>query len=339
MVAILDERKRQVLFAIVHDYIQTAEPVGSRTIARRYELGVSPATIRNEMSDLEDMGYLAQPHTSAGRIPSDKGYRLYVDSIRNIPALTAAEVELIKRHLGSKLRGQEFILEAAARLLSSLTNYTSIVLGPATAAARLHALQIVPLDLSRAVVMVITDGGLVVNEVVELPDSLTHHDLAVLCEMTNRACTGRTLSELRNLDLSTVLGAFNEGISAFESAMDQLIGSLQRKESEHLVLGGATNILNQPDFRDMQKLRNVLKVLEEEALVFKLVTSAAASPASVNIGSENPLEELRECSIITATYSLGGPGIGHISVLGPTRMEYGRVMSLLRFVSQIISEK
>ena len=291
------------------------------------------------MSDLEDMGYLAQPHTSAGRIPSDKGYRVYVDSIRDIPALTEAEVELIKRHLGSKLRGQELILETAARLLSSLTNYTSIVLGPATAAARLHSLQIVPLDHNRAVVMVVTDGGLVVNEVVELPETLTHHDLSVLCEMTNRACTGKTLSELRNPERSGVPGAYHSGISAFESAMDQLIGSLQRKESEHLVLGGATNILNQPDFRDMQKLRGVLKVLEEEALVFKLVTAAAASPASVNIGSENPLEELRECSIITATYNLSGQGVGHISVLGPTRMEYGRVMALLRFVSRVISEK
>jgi heat-inducible transcriptional repressor len=338
VVILLDERKRQVLMAIVHDYIQTAEPVGSRTIARRYELGVSPATIRNEMADLEEMGYLAQPHTSAGRIPSDKGYRLYVDSLIAVPSLTSAEVALIKKHLGKKLRGQEFVLETAARLLSTITNYTSIVLSPSTATATLHALQVVPLDVGRAVIMIITNQGVVASDVVEIP-SLSAEDFQVICNMINATCAGLSLSRLKKVDLAALRGRISEEITAFEDAMDLIITSLERREADRLVLGGAANILNQPEFRDMHKLRNVLKVLEEEELVFKLVTAAAASPTSVNIGAENPLDEVKECSIITATYTLVGHGTGQISILGPTRMEYPRVMALLRFVSQVISEK
>jgi len=210
------------------------------------------------------------------------------------------------------------------------------VLSPSSAAACLHAVQIVPLEPGRAVVMLITNTGVVASEIVEI-SSLNSEDFSVLCNMINSKFTGLSLNRLRNMDFAVLCGAVSDEIDAFETAMDHLIGGLQRKEAERMVFGGATNILNQPEFKDMQKLRNVLRVLEEEELVFKLVTSAAASPASVNIGSENPLEELRECSIITATYSLGG--LGHIGVLGPTRMEYPRVMALLQYVSRVISDR
>jgi len=335
VVGVLDERKRQVLFAIVRDYIETAEPVGSRTIARRYALGVSPATIRNEMADLEELGFLEQPHTSAGRVPSDRGYRFYVDTMHNLPELTSAEASLIKKHLGGKLRGQELILEATARLLSSLTNYTSIVITPAQVKPRLRLIQVVPLADRRAVLMIVTDTGMVANEVVELPAGLSVDDLGELCAYLNYHYVNLPLDRMQAIEMA---GSLNRRVAAFEKAMDNLIAGLECRESERVVLGGATNILNQPEFRDVGKLRAILRVLEEHDLVFKLVTTSAANPASVSIGAENPLDELRDCSIITATYRMGGGQIGHLSVLGPTRMEYPRVISLLNFVSRFISE-
>ena len=331
----VDERKRQVLFSIVRDYIQTAEPVGSRTIARRYDLGVSPATIRNEMADLEELGYLEQPHTSAGRVPSDRGYRFYVDAIGGLPELTSAEAALVKKHLGGKLRGQELMLDATARLLSILTNYTSIVITPAQSKPKLRLLQVIPLADHRAVVMMVSDNGVVANEVLTIPDNVSFEDLADICAYINYQYNNVSLDRLHSAGFS---GRMNERVEAFERAMDSLIAGLERRESERVVLGGATNILNQPEFKDVAKLRSIMRVLEEHDLVFKLVTASASNRASMSIGAENPLEELRECSIITASYQFGGLQTGHISILGPTRMEYPRVIALLNFVGKFISE-
>jgi len=334
---VLDARKRQVLFAIVQDYIQTAEPVGSRTIAKRHALGVSPATIRNEMADLEELGFLAQPHTSAGRVPSDRGYRLYVDSMETWPEVTSRDVELVKRHLGGKLRGQEVMLDALARLVSSLTNYTSIVIGPEHHQARLKLMQVIPLSENSAVVMLIVDSGMVANEVLTLPTDLPMYYLLEFCNYVNYHYAGLPLARLQAMSFEAYAGHLSADTTAFEQAMDSLIASVNRSEGDRVVLGGATNILNQPEFRDIAKLRAIMRVLDEHQLVLRLVTSAKSPSASVSIGSEHAVEELRECSLITATYHLGGGRVGHISVLGPTRMEYARVMALLNYVSKLVS--
>jgi len=334
----LDARKRQVLIAIVQDYIQTAEPIGSRTIAKRHALGVSPATIRNEMADLEELGFLAQPHTSAGRIPSERGYRFYVDAIEALAVLTAVDAEHVKRQLGGVLRGQQTMLDALARLVSSLTNYTSIVVGPQQAPAQLKLMQAIPLDENRAVLMLVLDTGLVANEVLTLPPGLTMYDLLAFCNYVNYHYAGTSLSRLKDMNFEDYAGHLHAGAQAVEQAMDSLIAGLSRTEGERVVLGGATNILNQPEFRDVAKLRAVMRVLDEHELVLRLVTSAQGANASVTIGSENAVEALRDCSLITATYHLGGGQTGHISVLGPTRMEYPRVIALLNCVTKLVGQ-
>ncbi|MBT9176706.1 MAG: Heat-inducible transcription repressor HrcA [Firmicutes bacterium] len=334
----LDARKRQVLFAIVQDYIQTAEPIGSRTIAKRHSLGVSPATIRNEMADLEELGFLAQPHTSAGRIPSDRGYRFYVDAMEVLPVLTAVEAEIVKRQLGSILRGQQMMLDALARLVSSLTNYTSIVIGPQPHQARLKLMQVIPLDENRAVLMLVLDTGMVANEVLTLPQGLAMYDLLAFCNYVNLNLAGTSLRKLKAMHFEAYAGQFHAGAQAVEQAMDSLIAGLSRSEGDRVVLGGATNIMNQPEFRDIAKLRAIMRVLDEHELVLRLVTSAPSTSASVSIGAENAIEALRDCSLITATYRLSGGQTGHISVLGPTRMEYARVIALLNYVTKLVSE-
>ncbi|MBS3951216.1 MAG: hypothetical protein KGZ53_11250, partial [Peptococcaceae bacterium] len=251
------------------------------------------------------------------------------------PELTSAEAALVKKHLGGKLRGQGLMLEATARLLSILTNYTSIVITPAQARPKLRLLQVIPLADHRAVVMMVSDNGVVANEVLTIPENLSFDDLAEICAYINYQYNNVSLDRVQFADFS---GRMSARIEAFERAMDSLIANLERRESDRVVLGGATNILNQPEFKDVAKLRAILRVLEEHDLVFKLVRTSASNPASISIGAENPLEELKECSIITATYRFGGLQTGHISILGPTRMEYPRIIALLSFVSRFISE-
>ncbi|MDP3058658.1 MAG: heat-inducible transcriptional repressor HrcA, partial [bacterium] len=205
----LDERKRQVLFAIIEAYIQTAEPVGSRAIAGRYGLVVSPATIRNEMADLEFWGFLEQPHTSAGRIPSDRGYRLYVDSLSNLPELTPQEIVYIRHHLGNKLNGQEYLLENTAKLLSNLTNYTSIVLGPNTATATLKTMQIIRLNEESAVIMVVTSQGVVASQVVSSLGDINNLDLIRVCDWVNHHCCGLSLEQLKLVDFNALKSHLN----------------------------------------------------------------------------------------------------------------------------------
>jgi len=338
VVMMLDERKRQVLFAIVRDYIQTAEPIGSRTIARRYAFGIGAATIRNEMADLEELGYLEQPHTSAGRIPSDRGYRCYVDSLDTLPDLTSVDLTEIKRHFGGRMRGHEIMLHATARLLSSLTNYVSIVISPSQAQTKLKAMQVVSLSDESAVLMLVADNGMVASEVVRLPEGTSAEDLGEFCKIINARYQGRTIDRLHEMDFSAFAGGIGARAEVFESTMDGLIDDFARSESERLVLGGAANILSQPEFRDLAKYRDVLRVLEVQELVYQMVANSAANPFSVSIGAENHLDEMRDCSLITARYSIFGEGVGYIGILGPTRMEYPRVLSLLGHISKLIGQ-
>lgn len=334
----LDQRKRQILYAIIHDYIQTAEPVGSRAIARRHGLGVSPATIRNEMSDLEELGFLEQPHTSAGRIPSERAYRLYVDSLPRNSSLTAQEVELVKRMLASRMRSSEQIVQQLAKLLSALTNHTSIVLGPSEHRARLRQVQLVGLGRGQALLVGVTDGGFLINRVVDIPPDIDERSLQRLQLWLNQRLAGSPLEQIRSVDMRALQDELSSGISLFESIMDEFIGALRSREAERVYLGGATNILNQPEFKDVEKVRAILELLEEDELIWDVVMQGRGGGISVSIGSENQISAMQSCSLITAEYHLGGGLVGRLGILGPTRMEYDRVLSLVQYICKTLNE-
>ena len=334
----LDKRKRQVLYAIVHDYIQTAEPVGSRTISRRYELGVSPATIRNEMSDLEEMGYLEQPHTSAGRIPSDQGYRFYVDSLLRVPSLTAQEVEIMKRLLSLRMRSAEEIVQQLAKLLSALTSYTAIVLGPSESQARLRQVQLVPISSRQIYLVGVTDGGLLLNRMVDIPGGVQAESLASLQQWFNRRLAGLTLEQIKQQSLAALQHDMQVSIDLFEIVMDELLGSVNQQEVGKVYLGGTTNILNQTEFHDLHKVRSILELLEEDALIWEAMAQVAGKGVSVTIGAENSLSAMQECSLITAEYRLGDGLVGHFGLLGPTRMNYDRVLALVQGVCDTLNQ-
>ncbi len=332
----IDDRKNKVLQAIIEDYVATAEPVGSRTIARKYNLGVSPATIRNEMSDLEEMGYLEQPHTSAGRIPSDRGYRYYVDCLMPERPINPAEQEAIRRTFQRKIREFDTLVRETARLLSETTQLTAVISGPQFEKAVFKEIRLVPLGQDRALLIYITDSGLVENQVVEVPLEVTMLELQQVAALLSEHLRGQRVETLSRTALQRELVRYG---TLLEQALYFLEQKLEPGERHRLYLGGTSHMLDQPEFRDVEKLRGVLSFLEqEEAVASVLGVDRESEGVEIQIGEEIRLRELADCSVVTATYRLGDRIIGKMGVIGPRRMEYPKVVSILNAIASYLSE-
>ncbi|RKN78974.1 heat-inducible transcriptional repressor HrcA [Paenibacillus ginsengarvi] len=329
----LTERQKLILSTIVDDYIRSAEPVGSRTISKRSEVGFSPATIRNEMSDLEELGFLEQPHTSAGRIPSHKGYRYYVDHLVKLGSLSVKELDVLKLFFVEKLQEMEHVIQHVATVLSGLTNYTSIVLGPELLTTTLKHLQIVPLNDTSAVAIIVTNTGHVENKVISIPDGMSPHEMERFVNLMNARLSGVPLihfkSRLHN-EVSSELGNY---VSKYEELIRMMEGTLVSDEEDRIFVSGSTNMLTQPEFKDVDKVKGILDLFDEAQTLVKLF-SQAPQGIQVKIGTENSVEAINNCSLITASYSIDGQLLGTIGILGPTRMEYGKVISLLDHLSK-----
>ncbi len=335
----LSDRKKKILRAIIHDYIHTAEPVGSRTISRRHSLNLSPATIRNEMSDLEEMGYLEQPYTSAGRIPSQQGYRFYVDTLMETVSLNKEEVLAIERTLQkAKLKDLDKFIQQISRILSSVTQYPSLVLGPAYNKNAFKQLKIIPMDEGEALAVLVTNTGFIKHNIIQLPGSLSERELNKIVAYLNSrflnlsidTITSALLKEVK-LDLINHIEILNETL--------RLIEGVSSPEDGKLFLCGATNILNQPEFRDVNRVKSLLDLFEEETLLGHLLgNSSTEGGIEVKIGEENKLEEIKDCSLVIATYKLDGKILGTVGVLGPTRMEYARVIAMVSHLVKTMND-
>lgn len=330
----MDERKNRVLQAIVDDYVATAEPVGSRTIARKYRLGVSPATIRNEMADLEELGYLEQPHTSAGRIPSDRGYRYYVDCLMEVREASADEQERIRRTFERKVWELETLIRETARALSDLTNLTGVVVGPQPQAATFREIRFVPLAPDRALLVYITDTGFVENAVVDLPFEVTMLELQTISSLLTEQLQGQRLELLGRGALQLLQRELHQYGRLLEQSLEFLAESMQPGDRKRHYLSGTTHLLEQPEFRDIQKARTVFTLLEQETVLDEVLSLPDLDKVQVQIGEEIKVHELQDCSIISATYTAGNRTIGRIGVIGPRRMDYGRVIALVDEVTR-----
>jgi heat-inducible transcriptional repressor len=317
--------------------VRTAEPVGSRTVARRYNLGVSPATIRNEMADLEDMGYLEQPHTSAGRIPSDKGYRHYVDTLVAGPEAAALHEAAVRRVLAAKAQRLEDVVRQATHVLAETTDFLALAKQPAGPEERLAALQVVPLADGSAVLVLVAHDGRARTKRLRFP----HAPEPVELERIGRALSDR----LRGVRLCE-LGAGSDAALAGE--LEQYRDVLQEVrallgepggEAERLLLEGATNLLKQPEFHDVASAHRVLQSLEREQLLEELlgVPGSRLPGLEVAIGRELPVPDMADCSLVTAVYAGPGGICGRIGVLGPRRMDYGRVMRVVERVAAAVT--
>ncbi len=332
---LLDIRKMRILQAIVDDYIMTAAPVGSRTVSKRSDMGLSPATIRNEMSDLTELGFLEQPHTSAGRIPSEKAYRLYVNHIMDSAKLTDDEADYIKRHLDTRVHEVGEVIRQTAKVLSDMTNYTSMVLVPQLSSMKLKRISLIPVSDGKAMAVVVTNTGVTKNAMINIPESLSPDDIEKISKLITQKLDGHKLSEA----IETVLPMIKSEVGEQAGAVCEMLEDIERSMSETDVeVVGASNILDYPEYADATKARSFLTEIEKGDYLQKVLTDASDVEMSVKIGTENDNPDMKDCSVVTVTYKAGGKNIGTMGVVGPTRMDYGKVMAVLKYMSSSLSD-
>ena len=334
------ERRARVLEAIVRDYVSTHEPVGSRALVERYRLGVSPATIRNDMAALEEDGLLTQPHTSAGRVPTDAGYRSFVDSIDELKPLSAPERRAIEQLLGGADDLDE-VVSRTVRLLARLTNQVAIVQYPSLQRVSLRHLELVPLGETHAMVVIITDAGRVEQRTLAFASPVAPEDLDEAARRLNAECAGCQLAELPAAFEAAAEGASPEQASLLALVGAALIEALQADSEERVVLAGTANLSrNATDFTNT--ISPVLDLLEEQVILLKLIT-AMQDGIAVSIGHENRHKSLGEASVIATDYRVDGEPVGHVGVVGPTRMDYpstmGAVYAISKYLSDILTSK
>jgi len=337
-----DDRRFEVLRAIVADYVATQEPVGSKALVERHNLGVSSATVRNDMAALEDDGYIAQPHTSAGRIPTDKGYRQFVDGIASVKPLSGAERRAIQRFLETGVDLDD-VLRRGVRLLAQLTRQVAVVQYPTLSVSSVRHLEVVALTPARLLLVLITDSGRVDQRIVELGDVVDDAALGRLRQLLGAALEGKRLAEASIAVSELADQAPPELRDAVLRTATVLIETLVEHREERLVLGGTANLTSSSDFTAFPgALRSVLEALEEQVVVLKLLAAAQDyGTVTVRIGHENEAEEMRATSMVSIGYGSSGTVLGGMGVVGPTRMDYpgtiASVSAVARYVGEVLA--
>lgn len=336
----LDDRKRRILHAIIDDYIDTAEPIGSRTIARKHELGLSSATIRNEMSDLEEMGYLAQPHTSSGRVPSDKGYRLYVDHLMQVRELSFDDTEIIRAAMETRINELSQLIRQASAVMSRFTRYTSLAITPKMKTSSIKAIQVVPIDIGKALIVVVTNTGIVRNNMIKISESILPDVLIRISNVLNSKLSGLAIEQVNMKVIGEIEAEMGFSGDIIMPILEGAADCINQIDNPEVYLEGTTNIFNYPEFKDLVKAREFMSILDEKANLCKLLADAVEKDGiTVRIGSENDISGIRDCSLVTVNYNLGDTFIGSIGIIGPTRMEYPRVISSMSYIRRKINEE
>jgi heat-inducible transcriptional repressor len=327
----LEDRKAKILKAVVEEYIQTAQPVGSGHIADAPGIGVSPATVRNELVQLEKQGYLHQPHTSAGRVPTDKGYRYFVDSL-DMPTLGPLESDQISSFFDASHGELERLLHETAHLLVGLTDCTAVVVGPGPQAATVRSIQMVRVAHRTAIVVAVLSNGAVEKATVELEEDITDDDVETVTRLLTSERLGRTLDE----SVEHELGIDGRHVQLAAAAVGALVVP-QNDDPDNVFMGGQSRVVSA--FDAIEKVREVLAVLERQLVVVSLIRDVLARGQTVSIGTETGVEPLNECSLVVAPYEVDGQQVGTIGVLGPTRLNYPQALSAVAVVSQRLGDR
>ncbi len=333
----LNQRKQKVLEAVVEDHIATAEPVSSRTIARKYKLGVSPATIRNEMADLEEAGLIEQPHTSAGRIPSQKGYRYYVDRLMRKGHLTDREKSTITSIFAQQARELVDIVQRTIKIVSQCTDYLVFLSGPQLENAALHKVRFISLAPGKAMLVIVSENGWVENKLIDLPVAVSQEELEQVERVFNNYFRGLTFPQITRAILKSVYDELSRQRLLIDLALDIIESVLKQESEDALYLGGTRNILKQPEYRDIQQVRKLLDLIEEQSVLRTILAETQNIGITVRIGRENKFDQVQNCSVVTATYTMGGNTVGAFGLLGPVRMNYARAIALVEFITQTLS--
>ena len=327
----LDDRKLKILQTIIKTYLETGEPVGSRTISKYTDLNLSSATIRNEMADLEDLGYIIQPHTSAGRIPSDKGYRLYVDMLMEDKE---HEITEMQEKMLQKADKMEQLLQQAARVLANSTNYATMVSAPTYNRNKLKFIQLSQVDANQIIAVIVMEGNIIKNKIVAVAEPLDEETMLKLNMLLNTNLNGIAVEDI-NLGMIARLkeqAGIHSGV--ISDVLDAVANTIQLDNDLEIYTSGATNIFKYPELSDKQSAQEIISAFEEKQQLAELVTQTLASDENkgiqVYIGSETPVQTMKDCSVVTATYELGQGMQGTVGIIGPKRMDYENVMKTLK---------
>ncbi len=339
----LSERERRVLEAVIQSYVETAEPAGSRTISRRFGLGVSPATIRNTMSDLEEKGFLFHPHTSAGRVPTDLAYRVYVDSILSFPRISHTDEHVLKERIGSRGSTIEAILQRAAQSLGIVTQELGIALGPRFDQAVLQRVELLRLSSERILMVLALEGGSMRTIFVEVKGEIADGALSEVSSVLNQRLGGLTLRQVRSslgprLRDATMAPEASELLNVFVEQGEQLFDVAPDLEKDGVVLGQASVLAEQPEFSSGDSMRRLIELTDTRQDLAELLRKRSVTAGvSITIGNEHEDPRLERFTVVTAEYRAGGLS-GVIGVIGPTRMPYDKVISLVRHTSRLVSD-
>jgi heat-inducible transcriptional repressor len=338
----LDDRSRQILQAVIQLYINSPGPVGSRAITKKFPIGLSPATIRNIMADLEDMGFLRQPHTSAGRVPTDVGYRFFVDALTterseadaDLAAELQKKLELLRRDVNS-------FIDNASRMLSELSHYIGISVSPNTNLSTLSRIELVPYRRNQIAVILFTDEAVIRHKIITVEEGISREDLARLAGYINERFAGHTIDDIRKLIVREITRerVLCDNLITEASRICRDVFSISDSD---IFISGLSGALNLPDFCDIERIRGLLKTLEDKHIILKLLEKISETEGTqVFIGSENPLDEMKQFSLVAATYREGNRPIGAVAIIGPTRMNYSQAITLVdttaRFITDIFS--
>lgn len=334
----LTERKKKILQAVISDYIRTAEPVGSKTLSTMYGLEFSPATIRNELADLEEMGYLTHPHTSAGRIPSDMGYRWYVNNMMEWKEPTTAAKNVIEDNLYDEADELDKTIERAAEILSKITNLTSFAITPKKNEETIKYINLLPVDAYTVVLMIVSESGKVSNKAVKLQIPVSEERLELIAKNLTYNYKGKTISQaLTNNIISNLEDDFIAMSGLADNLMPSFMKTLEDMLDVHLYMNGLSNIFDIPEYSDIESAKKFVELIsDKDSLTRKLMEREDG--IKISIGSENEEKDLKNCSLITASYSVDGRPVGKIGVIGPTRMKYSEIISLMGYLTHNINE-
>jgi heat-inducible transcriptional repressor len=333
------DRNRQILAAIIREYIDSAKPVGSRSLARRYGFDLSPATIRNVMADLEEMGYLSQPHPSAGRVPTAKAFRHHVDSILNVRTLTRRERDRIKRNYHPSQLSMTETLKETCRILSDTSNYLGLIITPEVSNMRFKHIQFVRLAPFQVLAIFVTTSGIIQNKRLDTDEDFTQDYLDKITRYLGTILSGLTLVEVRD----RILEEMNREKIAYDRLMEKALKlgerALADMDDRELFMEGKVKIFDAPEFSDSEKMKGLLQALEEKSFLLKLLDQSLRTlGVQIVIGSEFDHREMAECSLVTATYGMPGSPRGTLGVIGPMRMNYPRVISLVDYTARLLTQ-
>ena len=328
----LDERKKRVLQAIVEEYIQTAEPVSSNAIMNLEGLECSSATIRNEMAELEKIGYLEKPHTSAGRVPSAKGYRYYVDELLNEDKITLDEIKYISDKLETKVNEMEEITKIASSTISEITHYTTVSIGPSSDVQKIENIKFVLLSPRMMMAVILTDSGLVKETIIKFDEDITENQVQTLSYMFNNKLKGEPITKIDKPLEKYLVEEMSYSVNLIKPIIEQM-KKVVEEESVHLE--GANKLFELPEFNSLEVAKNIL---DEKDLMADMLNTGFAKDINVYIGEENEKEELKDFSVVTFKHRIGNKDLGTIGIIGPKRMDYAKVISVMKYISKKLND-